>query len=179
VGATSRAPFARHAEPDISRIPKWGWNVPDQHRIEAHINDQLRLATEKLYGDERLRSRLNDVDSQSLLSWGERCLDAAAQEAKRAANDRASSAIFEGAALRIRAAIAGVNDLIGDKPRLSDSQLRRALAGLVLHAQKQTTQVTTLVDELIATHQKLDNQEFIQRLTKLIELSWRSGGTTL
>jgi hypothetical protein len=151
--------------------------MSDKDRLESSVDQQVRLISERLYGDERLRSRLNDTEGKVVLAWGQKCLMAAAAEAKRASNDRVAATTIEGASLRIRAAIAGINDLIGDKARLSDSQLRRALAGLVMHSQSQSSQVNALVDELIAKHQTMNNREFIDHLTTVIELSWRTSGS--
>lgn len=137
---------------------------------------RLQRAIESLFEDERLRSNLTDAEAQVLLDWAQAQVEEAANATTRMADAAAAQASIDTVLRQVRAAIREINDLTGDKDRLSDAQMRERLLALAATEGEPAQAVLRQTDELVAQRGRLNNQEFVTRLTALASLAKQAQG---
>ncbi len=134
---------------------------------------RLQKAVESLLEDERLRSNLTDAEAKILLSWGEAQLTEAAKTPPRAASDVAAPDAISACLQQVRAALREINDLAGEKDRLSYTQMQQRLTALLSSQGKLSPTLSGRVDELAVQRGRLSNKEFVTRITELLSFAQR------
>jgi len=134
---------------------------------------QLQRAIESLMEDERLRSHLTDDEAKALLSWAEKQLEQAASAAGLLSGDAAQES-FDATRKRVRASLRAINDLMGDRDSLSDSQMKQRLEEIVFPEGQPTGVMAAIADPLmdvVAQRARLSGPELIQKITGLLTLA--------
>ncbi len=133
------------------------------------LEQRLQGATEALYEDERLRSQLTDEEANLLLQWGEQSLAAAAAGLGRSpARGKGQTAQFDAALARVRAALAGINDLAGERSSLSQDEVSARVAAIVAAWNGAPAAPGASHPAGSDLPPDLDTQQFIARVTGLL-----------
>ncbi len=97
----------------------------------------LQSTSEKLYGDERLRSNLSDEEAKMVLGWADAWI---AERVNDAIDEVAAKQIAQSELARVKPVVAAINEL-GKKP--GAPALGEAVAALALKPQPPLTRAQT------------------------------------
>lgn len=139
---------------------------------EESLEAARRRAAERILEDERLFSNLEEQEAKVLTAWAMAQLDAPI-----AARGRAATAKIEERGRRVRQALRDINDLIGERGRLSAEEREARLRTILSRGSAAATWSGSAEWEearrLLRDWDHLSNLELIQRLLDLISRAWR------
>lgn len=134
-------------------------------------NDQLQVAIERLYENERLTDALADQAAKSLLGWGE-------QQLKWLTGSRPEPGNIDQVTNQVQLVMRTVNRLAGQRAELSEDNLTSRLLELVQQAAQlspdklvndQAQQLAPAVQRLASQRVELSETDFVARLLELVE----------
>jgi hypothetical protein len=133
---------------------------------ESPIARRQRQAIEIMAEDERLRSALTDDEARVLLEWANGEVKTAASQAGAG---KSAGTRFDADVRRIGSVTKAINDLVGDRGTLNESELAQRVTNVMASwAGKQPAAVS--LDKGVVAYLKSspDNQAFIRRLTEML-----------
>ncbi|MCC7353518.1 MAG: hypothetical protein IT330_07140 [Anaerolineae bacterium] len=140
---------------------------------ENSLEATRRRIAERILEDERLYSNLEDHEAKVLTEWAMAQLDAPI-----AAKGKAAETALEERGRRVRQALRDINDLVGERGRLSAEE-REARLRTILSRGNATTAAWSGSAEweearrLLRDWDHLSNLELIHRLLDLVTRTWR------
>jgi phosphatidylserine/phosphatidylglycerophosphate/cardiolipin synthase-like enzyme len=138
--------------------------------------DRMRQkAAERILADERLRSHLNDEEAHWLIDWAMLQLEVPLPEPQ---GQHKTEALIEAQGRRIRQVVRDINDLVGERGRLSQVEREARLRTLLSRAGESSALWSSSAEwqealAILAAWDHLTNLELIQRLAALVERTWR------
>ena len=140
---------------------------------EADLEATRRRLAERILGDERLFSNLEDQEAKALTEWAMAQLDAPIS-----VKGKAADFALEERGRRVRQALRDINDLVGERGRLSTEE-REARLRTILSRGNATAAAWSGSAEweearrLLRDWDHLSNLELIHRLLDLVVRTWR------
>lgn len=124
-------------------------------------NARLRLMSERLYGDSRLRENLTDEQAEQLLAWGMRQLEAEVAQAEEGLAEAAASTL-ETQAEAVRKVLRMVNRIAAQLPEASRSRSREYIGQLV-NALCDVDAGTVNINDLLALEAMVDQRAELEQ----------------
>ena len=140
---------------------------------EESLETARRRVAERILEDERLFSNLEDQEAKVLTDWAMVQLDAPIST-----RERNAAAKIEERGRRVRQALRDVNDLIGERGRLSAEEREARVRTILSRGEAAATAWSGSAEweearRLLRDWDHLSNLELIQRLLDLISRTWR------
>jgi len=133
---------------------------------ESPIARRQRQAIESMAEDERLRSALTDDEARVLLEWANVEVEAAASKGGAGKN---AETRFDADVRRIRSVTKDINDLVGDRVTLKESELAQRVTKVLASWEGRQAAAVSLDKGVVAyLKSSPDNQAFIRRLTEML-----------
>lgn len=138
----------------------------------SQVEAWLRRASERLYGDSRLRDMLTDEQAEQLLGWGTNQVEAAVARTQELAEGDAVPQI-EARTDAVRNVVRLVNEIVSQLPEATQARSREYMGHLVdalCEVDARTVHIDDMLalEKLVARREELDPSEIFRRLLAII-----------